>query len=90
MTNHLTIPTVRATIDDADDILLRALGARFRAIRHLRDMKREAGMSVESPSREQELKTTWKTKAHELNIPPELALLVLDFILTESKRIQST
>lgn len=87
--NHLTIPTVRAVIDDADDILLKALAARFRAIRHLKEIKRDTGMQVESASRETELKEKWKKRAQELNIPPELTLLILDFILAESKRIQS-
>jgi len=90
MDQHLTIPTVRAIIDDADDILLKALAARFRAIRHLKEIKRDTGMQVESSSRETELKTKWKQKAVELGIPPELTLLILDFILAESKRIQST
>lgn len=87
---HLTIPTVRAAIDDADDILLKALAARFRAIRHLKEIKRETGMQIESTSREAELKDKWKKKAHDLNIPSELALLILDFILAESKRLQSS
>lgn len=87
--NHLTIPTIRAAIDDADDILLKALAARFRAIRHLKEIKRDTGMQVESASREAELKDKWKKRAQELNIPQELSLLILDFILAESKRIQS-
>lgn len=89
MTKHLTIPTLRAAIDEADDIILRALGARFRAVHHLKELKRETGMQVESASREAELKSRWKKKAKELDIPEELALLILDFLLTESKRIQS-
>lgn len=88
--DHLTIPVLREAIDDADDILLKALAARFRAIRHLRDIKRDTDMKVESPSREAELKQTWKAKAQKLEIPEELALLMLDFILAESKRVQSS
>lgn len=87
--NTLTIHGIRSVIDDADDILLKALAARFRAIRHIKEVKRETGMQVESTSREMELKDKWKKRAQELNIPQELALLILDFILAESKRIQS-
>ncbi len=87
--NTLTIHGIRSVIDDADDILLKALAARFRAIRHIKEVKRETGMQVESTSRETELKDKWKKRAQELNIPQELALLILDFILAESKRIQS-
>lgn len=89
MTQHLTIPVVRAAIDEADDILLKALATRFRAIRHLKEIKRDTGVPVESPSRETELKTRWKKKSEELDLPPELTLLILDFILAESKRTQS-
>ncbi len=86
---HLTIPLIRQAIDEADDILLKALAARFRAIRHLKIIKNETEMQIESPSREAELKARWKAKAQELDILPELALLILDFVLAESKRIQS-
>lgn len=89
MTKHVTIPLIREAIDEADDILLRALATRFRAVRHLRDIKRQADIQVESPSREEEIKERWKTKAKELDLSPELVLLILDFLLTESKRIQS-
>lgn len=89
MTQHLTIPVIRTAIDEADDILLKALATRFRAVRHLKEIKRETGMQVESPSRETELKEKWKKKSQELDIPTELALLILDFILAESKRLQS-
>ncbi len=90
MTQQLTIPLVRVAIDEADDILLKALAARFRAIRHLKKMKSDAGLQVENPARELELKDRWKKKAIELDVPPELTLLILDFILAESKRLQSS
>lgn len=89
MSDQLSIADIRRAIDEADDILLKALAARFRAIRHLRDIKKATGMQVESLSREAELKARWKTKAEELDLSPQLALLILDFILTDSKEIQS-
>lgn len=89
MSHPITIPEIRETIDEADDILLRALSARFRAIRHLSLIKKDINMQIESPSRETELKERWKKRADELGVPSPLALLILDFILVESKRIQS-
>jgi chorismate mutase len=88
--NNLSIADIRRAIDEADDILLKALAARFRAIKHLKEIKRQTDMQIESPSREAELKTRWKQKAAELGLAPELALLMLDFILTESKRLQKS
>lgn len=89
MSTPHTIATLREAIDEADEILLRALGARLRAVRLLKNVKSDTGMRVESASREAELKAQWKKRAKELKIPEELALLILDFLLTESKRIQS-
>jgi chorismate mutase len=89
MTKPLTIPEIRQTIDEADDILLKALAARFRAVHVLKEIKKATGVQVESPSREAELKARWKKKAQELDLTPELALLILDFLLMESKRIQN-
>jgi len=89
MNQHLTVPVIRAAIDEADNIFLKALATRFRAVRHLKEIKRETGMQIESPSREAELKDKWKKKAQELDLPRELTLLILDFILAESKRIQA-
>ena len=83
-----TLESIRETIDDADDILLRALGARLEAVRHLREYKKIEGLPAEDKEREAELKEKWKERAAELKIPKELALLILDFLLTESKRIQ--
>ena len=89
MSTPLSIADIRRTIDEADDILLKALTARFRAIKYLKEIKRATDMQIESPSREAELKARWKARAEELGLAPELPLLMLDFILIESKRLQT-
>ncbi len=91
MTDPSTIvDEVRRAIDEADTILLKALAARFRAVRHLRAVKKVSGIPVEDVARERVMKESWKEQAKELQISPELALLMLDFILAESKKIQGS
>jgi len=90
MTADLSVAELRAAITDADEILLRALSARFKAVDFLKDAKQKEGLPVEDRERESELKKRWKERARELELTEELALLMLDFILTESKRRQST
>lgn len=81
---------IRKAIDDADEILLRALATRFRAVAHMKELKRDAQMQIESSSRETELKALWKKRAKTYGVSEELALLILDFILSESKRVQGS
>lgn len=83
------INEVRSAIDEADSILLRALAARFRAIRHMRTIKNAAGIPAEDLARESHLKDVWRKQAVDLDIPVELALLMLDCVLVESKKIQN-
>lgn len=90
MDENLTLPEIRKAIDDADEILLRALSARFRAVSYLKRAKKAGKLKIEDPDRERMIKEQWAVRAKELDVPPELALLILDFILTESKRIQSS
>jgi|GEM_PF-1309306 len=84
----ITISDVRRAIDEADDILLKALAARFRATGRLKQLKRAEKKPVEDPERERQLKERWKERARLLGLKEELALLMLDFILTEAKRVQ--
>lgn len=85
-----TLEEIRRAIDEADEILIRALGARFRAALHLQKLKADGKLPVEDPEREEVLKSLWKDRAKRVDVSPELALLILDFILTESKRIQQS
>lgn len=85
----LTITSVRKSIDDADEILLRALAARFAAVEHLKVLKKKEGKTVVDADREEEIKVLWKKRAAKLGLREELVLLVLDFILAESRRLQS-
>lgn len=83
------IGEVRRAIDEADAIFLKALAARFRAVRHMKTVKNASGISAEDLSRETVLKDLWREQARDLDIPVELALLILDCVLVESKKIQN-
>lgn len=85
----MELPELRKAIDDADEIILRAIAARFEGAKQLKVVKQEQKLPVEDLKREDALKTRWKKRAKELGIREELALLVLDFLIAESKRIQS-
>ncbi len=90
MSDTPSLETIRSAISDADQIILRALAARFRAVEHLKEFKKVHHLPVEDLQRETLLKNQWKQAATVLNIPEELALLILDFILAESKRVQNS
>ncbi len=87
--SNLSLKDVRRAIDESDKILLKALGARFRAIKYLGQLKKIEKIPVEDSSRERELKAIWKKQAKALELNEEFVLLILDFILAESRRIQS-
>ena len=84
----LTLADIRIAIDEADNIILRGLAARLKAVSYMKALKREQKLEVEDPARESELKKRWKEKAKTLGVSQELALLMLDFILAESKQSQ--
>ena len=85
-----TLKDIRATIDMADEIILKGLSARFRGIEFLRRLKKSDSLRISDPAREQELKARWKKLAKEMKVPEPLALLILDVILVESKRLQES
>ncbi len=87
---HPTISELRVAIDAADEIIIRALAARFRAVESLRDMKKAENLPILDPRRESAMKRTWKESAKEHHVSESLALLMLDFILAESKRLQES
>lgn len=87
--NIATLEEIRDLIDEADKLLLQTLGKRFRAVGFLRKLKNATGIRIEDKEREQRVKELWKKQSKEANVPEELALLILDFILSESKRIQN-
>ncbi len=84
-----TLAEIRDLIDEADKLLLLTLGKRFRAVGFLRKLKNATGIRIEDKEREEAVKDLWRKRAKESNVPEELALLILDFILSESKRIQN-
>lgn len=84
----MDLSELRKAIDDADEIILRAIAARFAGVEQLKDLKKRRKLPVEDPKREAELKTRWKKRADQLGIREELALVILDFLLSEGKRLQ--
>ena len=86
----MDLPELRKAIDDADEIILRAIAARFAGIEHLKIVKGQRKLPVEDLKREEQIRNRWKKRAAELGIREELALVILDFLLSESKRLQST
>ena len=88
MPSSLTLAEVRSPNDDADEILLRTLAVRFKAVEHLRAIKREANVPTEDVVRENKLRDKWKKLSEKFKLRPEFALLILDIILVESKRLQ--
>ena len=85
----LTIDDFRDLINEADAILLTALGTRFKGIQFLRRYKKLSGLPIQDRAREDVLRDRWKTLARKEGVPEALALLILDCIIVESKRIQS-
>lgn len=85
----ISIDDIREAIDEADKILLKALGARFRAVKYLGQFKKLMKLKKDDPKRELKVKEIWKKQAKKLEIREEFALLILDLIFSESKRIQS-
>jgi len=85
----MELSDLRKAIDDADEIILRALAARFEGIAQMKIVKAEKNISVEDTKREDQLKKHWKKRAKELGIREELALVILDFLISESKRLQA-
>ena len=85
----MNLSELRKAIDDADEIILRAIAARFEGARQIKELKKEKKIPVRDPEREEVIKSHWKKRSDELSIRQELALLVLDFLLEESRRIQS-
>ena len=86
--SSLSLDDIRKAIDEADEIILRTIATRMKAVSHLKAIKTEKGLPITDAVRERILKSKWKERADALNIRPELALMILDFLLSESKRLQ--
>jgi chorismate mutase len=83
-----TIDELRAMIDEVDRALLMAIGLRQKLSKNIGILKKVQKSEVVNPLREEEVKALWKKRAVEQGVRPELALMTLDFLLSESRRIQ--
>ena len=82
------IDELRDAIDQTDEMLLRSLGARFRATKLVGKIKRMYQKPIRDEGREEKMKEKWRQHAKTHGIPQPLALLMLDLILDESRRLQ--
>ncbi len=83
-----TMDQLRAMIDEVDRAIILAFGVRQRLSRNMGILKRSQKNAVVDPLREEEVKALWKKRAIEQHVRPELALMILDFLLSESRKIQ--
>ncbi len=83
-----TVDELRAMIDETDRALLMAIGVRQKMSKNIGILKKVQKSAVIDPIREEEVKALWKKRAVEQEVRPELALMILDFLLSESRRIQ--
>lgn len=81
---------IRKAIDQADRMLIEVLAARWKALGWLKMYKCKHKIAIDDLVREQSLKSKWKQEAKAKKVPEHLALLILDFILAESKNFQDS
>jgi chorismate mutase len=81
-----SLESLRAAIDDVDRALVEQLGQRRAAVDALARHKRAAGLPATDGAREEQLRGLWRAEAEARGLPPEVALAVLDAVLTASRR----
>jgi chorismate mutase len=82
-TDRLT--ELRREVDRVDASIVAALAARRLAVSKLAAHKREVDLPALDPDREAEVRAAWLAAAAGEGLPAELALAVLEVILTESR-----
>jgi chorismate mutase len=84
-----TLRTLREAIDRADDALLRALGARLQVVKVIAEIKRHEGIPAIDPDREALLVASWRDRAGDLAVPPDLAEALLALVLRHTRGVVS-
>ena len=82
----MSLPFLRKEIDGIDKNVLELLAKRFTIAEQIGHHK----TMVQDVAREKELRHIWKLQAEALSLSPTFAMALLDLILGESHRIQST
>ncbi|MDP3277810.1 MAG: chorismate mutase [Deltaproteobacteria bacterium] len=77
---------LRLQVDQADNALLEALAARWRAVLAIAEHKRAHALTPTAPDREALLRERWQARAHTLQVPQELVDAVLDQVLSTCRK----
>lgn len=80
------LDTLRAAVDDADRAIVVQLARRWSAVDALARHKREAGLPATDAAREERLRAMWRSEALAHGLPQEVAIGVLETVLTASRR----
>lgn len=79
------VELLRARIDELDRAILRLLGERFAHVRLLGRAKALAGLALENPEREAELRALHLQAAQREGLDPELVRRLFEVVLEHSK-----
>jgi chorismate mutase len=82
------IGLLRARIEELDTAMIRLLGERFAHVRLLGRAKALAGLALENPSREAELRAFHLQAAQREGLDPTLVLRIFEVVLEHSKAEQ--
>lgn len=78
--------TLRASIDNMDDIMIRVLAERFKVTRRVGELKAELGLPPADRAREEQQIARLRSIAEDAGLDPEFARQVLNFIVSEVVR----
>lgn len=80
-----TLAALRAEVDAADDALVRALAARWRAIQSIGAFKRASGLRGYDPDRERALRERWNAIADDTSLDRALCDAVFDVVIARCR-----
>ncbi len=79
------LEALRAQIDEADALLVRALAARWRAVLAIAEHKRERRLDRFDPARELLVRERWRAEGRALGLPEALVDAVFDAVIERSR-----
>ncbi len=80
-----SLSELRAQIDDIDLQLLVALKKRWDVLAKIAETKHRARSTAVDSDRETEIRGRWRSTAEALKLPTEVAAVVLDAVLSQSR-----